>query len=266
MNRLYPNSRRESIKEDKYLNTLPRRGEDGGRSGLTKTKQTYVTRAGMEERKEGGALNSPKNAWDEKMDGDCKAKLAAGTVGFEAGVSLFTDPNSDAHDQIDLMKNITNRMKMSIAKDLMVGEDPLTIDSSSGFELKVEKRHVDEISGATIENGGTSIKLPSSCILLGKTSDCRVKRDDGESSSIGLVKISEIPRCVPFSRWLLLTLVEVDISLIIGPPGGSKSSMDKEAIDLDMEMIMNRFNILKDNEGRRKQHSRSFMARREPRV
>ncbi|GFV97387.1 hypothetical protein TNCV_2038971 [Trichonephila clavipes] len=33
--------------------------------------------------------------WDEKMDGDCKAKLAAGTVGFEAGVSLFTDPISD---------------------------------------------------------------------------------------------------------------------------------------------------------------------------
>ncbi|GFV19505.1 hypothetical protein TNCV_3664371 [Trichonephila clavipes] len=33
--------------------------------------------------------------WDEKIDGDCKAKLAAGTVGFEAGVSLFTDPNSD---------------------------------------------------------------------------------------------------------------------------------------------------------------------------
>ncbi|GFS42898.1 uncharacterized protein TNIN_93671, partial [Trichonephila inaurata madagascariensis] len=99
----------------------------------------------------------------------------------------------EAHDQIDLMKNITNRMKMSIAKDLMVGEDPLTIDSSSGFELKVEKRHVDEISGATIENGGTSIKLPSSCILLGKTSDCRVKRDDGESSSIGLaVKWSNI--------------------------------------------------------------------------
>ncbi|GFV77382.1 hypothetical protein TNCV_3759121 [Trichonephila clavipes] len=26
------------------------------------------------------------------------------------------------------------------------------------------------------------------------------------------------------------------------------------------------FNIFKDNEGRRKQHSRSFMARREPRV
>ncbi|GFU24536.1 hypothetical protein TNCV_2264891 [Trichonephila clavipes] len=33
--------------------------------------------------------------WDEKMDGDCKAKFAAGTVGFEAGVSLFTDPISD---------------------------------------------------------------------------------------------------------------------------------------------------------------------------
>ncbi|GFX28312.1 hypothetical protein TNCV_1125661 [Trichonephila clavipes] len=116
MNRLYPNSRRESIKEDKYLNTLPRRGEDGGRSGLTKTKQKYVTRAGMEERKEGG-LNSPKNAfeehqkrsrngeccgifffcsWDEKMDGDCKAKLAAGTVvEIEAGGSLFTDLISD---------------------------------------------------------------------------------------------------------------------------------------------------------------------------
>ncbi|GFT06612.1 hypothetical protein TNCV_2855431 [Trichonephila clavipes] len=177
MNRLYPNSRRESIKEDKYLNTLPRRGggwrkkrpnenetkfdeevlhsfncvleidtlgesaaessakrhvlivwcsgksyvnmlgEDGGRSGLMKTKQKYVTRARMEERKEGEGLNSPKNAFeehqkrsrdeemlreffffcsrDEKMDGDCKAKLTAGTVGFEAGVSLFLDPNSD---------------------------------------------------------------------------------------------------------------------------------------------------------------------------
>ncbi|GFU48049.1 hypothetical protein TNCV_1793211 [Trichonephila clavipes] len=30
-------------------------GEDGGRSGLTRTKLKYVTRAGMEERKEGGA-------------------------------------------------------------------------------------------------------------------------------------------------------------------------------------------------------------------
>ncbi|GFU97609.1 hypothetical protein TNCV_1212241, partial [Trichonephila clavipes] len=33
--------------------------------------------------------------WDEKMDGDSKTKLAAGTVGFEAGFSLFTDPISD---------------------------------------------------------------------------------------------------------------------------------------------------------------------------
>ncbi|GFS56191.1 hypothetical protein TNCV_1650951 [Trichonephila clavipes] len=55
MNCLYPNSRRESINENKYLNSLPRRGEDGGRSGLTRTKLKYVTRAGMEERKEEGA-------------------------------------------------------------------------------------------------------------------------------------------------------------------------------------------------------------------
>ncbi|GFW93626.1 hypothetical protein TNCV_4541551 [Trichonephila clavipes] len=73
MNRLYPNSRRESINENKYLNTLPAGWEDGGRSGLSKTRQN----------------------WDEKMDGDCKVKLAAGTVGFEAGVSLFSDPISD---------------------------------------------------------------------------------------------------------------------------------------------------------------------------
>ncbi|GFS65265.1 hypothetical protein TNCV_2451091 [Trichonephila clavipes] len=31
-------------------------------------------------------------------------------------------------------------------------------------------------------------------------------------------------------------------------------------------LAVEKFNILKDNEGRRKQHSRSFMARREPRV
>ncbi|GFW87240.1 hypothetical protein TNCV_5125921 [Trichonephila clavipes] len=36
-----------------------------------------------------------QGGWDEKMDGDSKAKLAVGTVGFEAGVSLFTDPISD---------------------------------------------------------------------------------------------------------------------------------------------------------------------------
>ncbi|GFV91769.1 hypothetical protein TNCV_2974421 [Trichonephila clavipes] len=36
-----------------------------------------------------------KNGWDEKMNEDCKAKLADGTVGFEAGASLFTDPISD---------------------------------------------------------------------------------------------------------------------------------------------------------------------------
>ncbi|GFT41263.1 transposable element Tcb2 transposase [Trichonephila clavipes] len=33
-----------------------------------------------------------------------------------------------------------------------------------------------------------------------------------------------------------------------------------------IDSMPQRFNILKDNEGRRKQHSRSFMARREPRV
>ncbi|GFY08568.1 uncharacterized protein TNCV_810011 [Trichonephila clavipes] len=38
MNRLYPNSRRESGNENQYLKTLPRRGEDGGRSGQTKTR------------------------------------------------------------------------------------------------------------------------------------------------------------------------------------------------------------------------------------
>ncbi|GFV40617.1 hypothetical protein TNCV_3029461 [Trichonephila clavipes] len=65
MNRLYPNSRRESINENKYLNTLPRRG--GGRSGLTKTRQN----------------------WDEKENGDCKTELAAGTiVEIEAGASF----------------------------------------------------------------------------------------------------------------------------------------------------------------------------------
>ncbi|GFT08179.1 hypothetical protein TNCV_3481311 [Trichonephila clavipes] len=115
MNRLYPNSRRESSNENQYLNTLPRRGEDGGRSSQTKTRQKYVTRAGMEERKEGG-LNSPKNAfeehqnaigieklrdfffcsWNEKENGDYKTELAAGTsVELKQEPALITDPNSD---------------------------------------------------------------------------------------------------------------------------------------------------------------------------
>ncbi|GFT06609.1 hypothetical protein TNCV_2855411 [Trichonephila clavipes] len=126
MNRLYPNSRRESIKEDKYLNTLPRRG-GGWRKKRPNENETKVRQEGRNGGAQGrGGLNSPKNAFeeykspsiysefrtlsreiakdiqahsrdqrDEKMDGDCKAKLAVGTVGFEAGVSLFTDPISD---------------------------------------------------------------------------------------------------------------------------------------------------------------------------
>ncbi|GFU19517.1 hypothetical protein TNCV_4371861 [Trichonephila clavipes] len=39
--------------------------------------------------------NSRRERW--KMNGDCKTKLAAGTVvEIEAGASLFTDPISDA--------------------------------------------------------------------------------------------------------------------------------------------------------------------------
>ncbi|GFY21911.1 hypothetical protein TNCV_3295551 [Trichonephila clavipes] len=117
MNRLDPDLRRESIKEDKYLNTLPRRG--GGwrkkRPNENETKVRHEGRNGGAQGREGGLTapktrsRSTKNAvgmkkccgdfffcsLDQKMDGDCKAKLAAGTVGFEAGVSLFTDPNSD---------------------------------------------------------------------------------------------------------------------------------------------------------------------------
>ncbi|GFV16193.1 retrovirus-related Pol polyprotein from transposon 412 [Trichonephila clavipes] len=47
------------------------------------------------------------------MDGDCKAKLAAGTVGFEAGVSLFIDPISDNNGQFvkGMLDNIVDERK-----------------------------------------------------------------------------------------------------------------------------------------------------------
>ncbi|GFU98385.1 hypothetical protein TNCV_385311 [Trichonephila clavipes] len=74
MNRLYPNSRRESINENKYLNTLPRRGEDGGRSGLTKTRQNWD-----EKRMETARQNlQPEQLWKLKQE-----------------PALITDPNSD---------------------------------------------------------------------------------------------------------------------------------------------------------------------------
>ncbi|GFU47475.1 RNA-directed DNA polymerase from mobile element jockey [Trichonephila clavipes] len=74
MNRLYPNSRRESSNENQYLNTLPRRGEDGGRNGQTKTRQN----------------------WYEKENGDCKTELAAGTMwNLKQEPALITDPISD---------------------------------------------------------------------------------------------------------------------------------------------------------------------------
>ncbi|GFW56432.1 hypothetical protein TNCV_2089391 [Trichonephila clavipes] len=67
MNRLYPNSRRESGNENQYLNTLPRRG--------------------------GGWR---KKRWNEKENGNCKTELAAGTiVELKQEPALITDPNSD---------------------------------------------------------------------------------------------------------------------------------------------------------------------------
>ncbi|GFW61314.1 uncharacterized protein TNCV_4136321 [Trichonephila clavipes] len=79
---------------------------DGGRSGQTKTRQKYVTRAGMEERKEIWGVSAPKRvrgapkrnrnreaagfffffffprSRNEKENGDCKTELAsiAGTI------------------------------------------------------------------------------------------------------------------------------------------------------------------------------------------
>ncbi|GFV66779.1 hypothetical protein TNCV_1793651 [Trichonephila clavipes] len=82
-----------------------------------KRDKKYVTRAGMEERKEGVGLNSPKNAfeehqnaigmkklrdffffcsWYEKENGDCKTELAAGTMwNLKQEPALITDPISD---------------------------------------------------------------------------------------------------------------------------------------------------------------------------
>ncbi|GFV46886.1 hypothetical protein TNCV_686001, partial [Trichonephila clavipes] len=84
-------------------------GGDGGRSGLTRTKLKYVTRAGMEERKEEGGLTDPKRLEEHQNavgNGECcriffaagikigwslaRQKLADGTViEIEAGVSAF---------------------------------------------------------------------------------------------------------------------------------------------------------------------------------
>ncbi|GFX16408.1 hypothetical protein TNCV_601311 [Trichonephila clavipes] len=72
MNRLYPNSRRESIKENKYLNTLPA-GEDGGRSGSNEN-ETEVRYEGRNGRAQ-GRRGRPQNAFEEHQkrsrNGEC---------------------------------------------------------------------------------------------------------------------------------------------------------------------------------------------------
>ncbi|GFV04811.1 hypothetical protein TNCV_5047751 [Trichonephila clavipes] len=59
-------------------------------------KRDKNTLRGQEWRSAKGGLNSPKNAWNEKEDGDCKTELAAGTiVELKQEPALITDPNSD---------------------------------------------------------------------------------------------------------------------------------------------------------------------------
>ncbi|GFW55418.1 hypothetical protein TNCV_118021 [Trichonephila clavipes] len=102
MNRLYPNSRRESSNENQYLSP---QGEDGGRSGQTKTRQSTLRGQEWRSARKGG-LNSPKTrsrtkrnrnreaagffffaAGMKKENGDYKTELAAGTS-VELGASF----------------------------------------------------------------------------------------------------------------------------------------------------------------------------------
>ncbi|GFY07624.1 hypothetical protein TNCV_4094941 [Trichonephila clavipes] len=95
MNRLYPKSRRESSNENQYLNTLPRRG-GGWKKKRPDENETKVRYAGRNGGAQGRGLNSPKNAWNEKENGDYKTELAAGTsVESKQEPALITDPSSD---------------------------------------------------------------------------------------------------------------------------------------------------------------------------
>ncbi|GFT71188.1 hypothetical protein TNCV_3001931 [Trichonephila clavipes] len=59
MNRLYPNSRRESGNEKQYLNTLPRRG-GGWRKERPDENEINIRYAGRSGGAQGRGLNSPK--------------------------------------------------------------------------------------------------------------------------------------------------------------------------------------------------------------
>ncbi|GFU77393.1 hypothetical protein TNCV_3497681 [Trichonephila clavipes] len=59
-NHLYPNSRRESIKENRYLKTLPLRVRLEEENGRTRTKLKYVTRARNGRAQGKGGLTAPK--------------------------------------------------------------------------------------------------------------------------------------------------------------------------------------------------------------
>ncbi|GFV24876.1 uncharacterized protein TNCV_883441 [Trichonephila clavipes] len=76
----------------------PRQNVEVGRTPKHERSIEAERRRG-EGKKAGRNAGRPKavtqRRWDEKKDEDCKTKLAAGTVGFETGVSLFTDPISD---------------------------------------------------------------------------------------------------------------------------------------------------------------------------
>ncbi|KAG8197517.1 hypothetical protein JTE90_007255, partial [Oedothorax gibbosus] len=94
---------------------------------------------------------------------------------------MKNETQAEVYSEVELMKNVSNRMKMSIAEDIMVGENPFIIDTTSGFQLEVEKRHANELSGETLQKEGTSVTLPNACTLLGQDEDC------DPSASIGLV-------------------------------------------------------------------------------
>ncbi|XP_054724298.1 location of vulva defective 1-like [Uloborus diversus] len=89
----------------------------------------------------------------------------------------------EVKDEINLMKQLSVAISERMIRDAMVNQNPMEVDTTSGFQIKVEKKLIGDISESVAENSNTAMTLPSGCVLLGKPEDC------ADDTAIGLVSV-----------------------------------------------------------------------------
>ncbi|XP_054717405.1 uncharacterized protein LOC129226802 [Uloborus diversus] len=75
---------------------------------------------------------------------------------------------SNSKEMVTKIKDMISSIQEECMEDLMVGPEPFYAESRSGFQMTFLKNFASELSGSSIQQGGSTIILPDICNILNK--------------------------------------------------------------------------------------------------